>query len=453
MSKRSSKPRKRQKPVKLLTINPADIEKAVSCHRAGKLDKAERIYRRVLASDPNHVDALHFMGVLHHQCGRSHKASECIGKAIALQPDYVDAHNNLGNVLKETGRLDAAVRAYRRVVELVPTHADAWSNLGVVLRGQGSYDEALAAYAKAIEADTDHVIAWQNRGNLLAKLDRLDEAVAAYLKVLELQPHDTYAYDLLGKTLYRAGRVEEAVGVYRKWLAADPDNSVARHMLAACTGDAAPERAPDRYVRDIFDGFAGSFDQVLDRLHYRAPRLIAGVLDRYYATPDADMDVVDAGCGTGLCGDFLRPLARRLTGVDLSPGMLAKARGRGLYDQLFEAELTAWLAMRTDNCDLIVSADTLVYFGELVPVLTASCGAMRPGGLLVFTLEETDTTGSDSGYRLDPSGRYCHTEEYVTSALAQAGLQSEGIDRVVLRQERAQDVAGMLVTARKLKSN
>jgi predicted TPR repeat methyltransferase len=449
MSIKSSKPRKRQKPVKLRRVTPAGIEKAVSCHRAGKLDKAERIYRRVLASDPDHADALHFMGVLHHQCGRSEKAIECIGKAIALRPDYVDALNNLGNVLKETGKLDAAANVYRRVVELVPGHADAWSNLGVVLRGQGSYAEALAAYAEAIDTDANHVIAWQNRGNLLAKLDRLDEAVAAYLKVLELQPHDTYAYDLLGKTLYRAGRVEEAVGVYRKWLVVDPDNAVARHMLAACTGNAAPERAPDRYVRDIFDGFAGSFDQVLDRLNYRAPRLIAGVLERFYATPDAALDVVDAGCGTGLCGDFLKPLARRLTGVDLSPGMLAKARGRGLYDQLLEAELTAWLATQANACDLIVSADTLVYFGELVPILSAACGAIRPGGLLIFTLEKTDTTENVSGYRLDPSGRYSHTDEYVTSALAQTGLQLEGIDCVVLRQERAQDVAGMLVTARK----
>lgn len=447
MSKKSSKPHKPRQ------VNSANIEKAVSCHRAGKLDEAARIYRRVLASDPNHVDALHFIGVLHHQCGRSHKAIECISKAITLRPDYVDAHNNLGNVLKETGRLDAAAKAYRHVVELAPSHAYAWSNLGVVQRGQGCYDEALAAYAKAIDADANHFIAWQNRGNLLAKLDRLDEAVAAYLRVLELQPHDTYAYDSLGKTLYRAGRTEEAVNVYRQWLAADPDNSVARHMLAACTGGAAPERAPDRYVRDIFDGFAGSFDQVLDRLHYRAPHMIAGVLDRIYTTTDTALDVIDAGCGTGLCGEFLRPLARRLTGVDLSPGMLAKARGRDLYDRLLEAELTVWLASQADTCDLIVSADTLVYFGELVPVLSAARGALRPGGLLVFTLEETGTTASDSGYRLDPSGRYCHTEEYVTRALALAGLQSGGIDRVVLRQERAQDVAGMLVTARKLKPN
>jgi predicted TPR repeat methyltransferase len=453
MSGKSTKPRKRHKPAKLRRVNPADIQKAVSCHRSGKLDKAQRIYRRVLASDPDHVDALHFIGVLHHQCGRSDKAIECIGKAIALRPDYVDAYNNLGNVLKETGKLEAATKAYRRVVRLVPAHADAWSNLGVVLRAQGGYDEALGAYTKAIEVDADHVIAWQNRGNLLAKLDRLDEAVAAYLKVLELQPHDTYAYDLLGKTLYRAGRVAEAVSVYRKWLAADTDNAVACHMLAACTGDAAPERAPDRYVRDIFDGFAASFDQVLDRLNYRAPRLIASVLDRFYETPDASLDVVDAGCGTGLCGDFLRPLARRLTGVDLSPGMLAKARGRGLYDQLLEAELTAWLATQADACDLIVSADTLVYFGELVPVLSAACGAMRSASLLVFTLEETEATGSDSGYRLDPSGRYSHTREYVTSALARADLQLVEIDRVVLRQERAQDVAGILVTARKPKSN
>ena len=114
--------------------------------------------------------------------------------------------------------------------------------------------------------------------------------------------------------------------MYRQWLEADAGSSVARHMLAACTGEAIPERASDGYVRDVFDAFAGSFDQVLDQLGYRGPGLIADLLDRALPLPDASLVVADAGCGTGLCADFLRPRARRLVGVDLSAGMLARAR-------------------------------------------------------------------------------------------------------------------------------
>ena len=102
-------------------------------------------------------------------------------------------------------------------------------------------------------------------------------------------------------------------------------------MLAACTGEAAPPRASDNYVRDTFDAFAGSFDQVLDQLGYRAPGLIGELLDRDLPAADASLMIADAGCGTGLCGEFLRPRAKRLVGIDLSPGMLARARARGKY--------------------------------------------------------------------------------------------------------------------------
>ena len=419
---------------------------AVSLHRSGKLDQAELLYQRLLAADPDHVEALHFLGVLHHQRGHSEQAVDYIQRALSLAPDYADAHNNLGNVLKETNQLEPALLAYRRVVSLNPLHADAWSNLGVLLRGQGDYDEADKAYARALRANPTHVVAWQNRGNLLARVGRLDEAIAAYVRALELRPGNTVVYDALGKTLYRARRIDQALHIYRQWLKADPGSNVARHMLAACTGDAAPERASDGYIRDVFDAFAGSFDQVLDRLGYRAPALIRESLDRFLPIPDASLDVADAGCGTGLCADFLRPRARRLVGVDLSAGMLARARERNVYDDLIEAELAGWLTAQPCAYDLIVSADTLCYFGSLEEPLSGAWAALRPGGLLAFTVEEASEAGQ--GYGLTASGRYSHSEAYVRDALRQAGLTLIEIQSVILRREGGQDVNGLLVSAR-----
>jgi predicted TPR repeat methyltransferase len=427
-------------------LNPGDVGRAVEYHRAGKLEKAGRLYARILKSNPDHVDALHFAGVLQHQRGYSDQAVRNIEHAVLLAPDYADAWNNLGNVLKETARLESAVRAYRKVIELQPAHADAWNNLGVVLRGQGLYEEAARAYDRCLEAAPAHVAAWQNRGNLLARMDRLEDAAQAYLRVLELRPHDPMAYDALGKTLYRAGRVDEALDVFRRWLQAEPSSSLARHMLAACSGEAAPERAPDDYVRALFDGFAGSFDQVLDRLGYRAPALIGDLLERELPPADGSLRIVDAGCGTGLCAEYLRPRAKRLWGIDLSPGMLARARSAGGYDELVETELVAWLERHHHRFDVIVSADTLCYFGSLHAAMAAAAGALRPGGLLAFTVERAD--GGVEHYRLDPSGRYSHTEACVRAASDAAGLKTPGIETVVLRQEAGRDVTGLLVSAR-----
>lgn len=427
--------------------NLADFRKAIALHRSGNLKEAEQRYQTILTANPGHVESLHFLGVLYHQCGQGDRAIANIERAILVAPDYADAHNNLGNVLMATNQLEPALRSYIRAVELVPGYADAWNNLGVVLRGLGQYDEAGRAYAHAISLNPRLVAAWQNQGNLSARRNRLDEAIAAYTQVLQLKPNDSAAYDALGRALYRSGNIERAIEVYQKWLQADPASSVARHMLLACTGSISPVRASDEYVRDIFDVFAGSFDQVLDQLGYRAPQLISKLLDKALPPADGTLMIADAGCGTGLCADFLRPRAKQLVGIDLSPGMLNKARARKKYDELVEAELTSWLARQDPVYDLIVSADTLCYFGALESVLMNAQEAMRPGALLAFTVERDDHGAA--AYQLNPSGRYSHTERYVRDCLADAGLNLLRIEQVELRRELGQVVIGFLVSATK----
>ena len=424
-----------------------DIDKAISLHRAGRLDDARRLYERILAADPRNASVWHFLGVLQHQSGNSNLGIASITRALDLDPHYADACNNLGNVYRETNQYDAALRAYERAVAIAPGHADAWNNIGVMRSGRGEYAEAEKAYARAVETDPAHLAAWQNRGNLAARAEEFDTSIAAYRRAIELRPGDTRAYNGLSRALYRAGRIDEAVAVYHEWLAVDPENPVARHMMAACTGATAPERASDDFVRHIFDAFAGSFERVLDQLEYRAPALIGEFLDRVVPATDAALVIADAGCGTGLCADFLRRRATRLVGVDLSAGMLAQARARRAYDELIESELAAWLAGRSQEFDLIVSADTLCYFGALEQALAGAARALRPGGRVVFTVERA--AGDVPDYHLDPTGRYSHAENYVRQVLAAAGLDSVAVERVVLRRERGQEVQGLLASARR----
>jgi len=82
------------------------------------------------------------------------------------------------------------------------------------------------------------------------------------------------------------------------------------------------------------------------------------------------------------------PYARRLIGVDISGSMLKKAAGRRLYDDLIKAELTEFLGRQAETYDVVVSADTLCYFGKLEPVFHAAAKALKEGGILAFTLED-----------------------------------------------------------------
>jgi predicted TPR repeat methyltransferase len=422
---------------------------AMRLHRGGNLDDAETIYRRILAIAPSDPDALHYLGILRYQRGGTSEAVELIRGAIESSPEYAEAHNNLGNVLQEAGRMEEAAVAYRRALDLRPDDAPTLNNLAVALRSLGQIEEAVALHRRAIALAPRYAEGHFSLGKALRQSGNLDGGIEAFRTAIELDPTHERAYTSLGRLLHRVGRDADAVRLFDGWLKQDPFNPVALHMRAASSGVDVPARASDGYVKQVFDALARDFDENLRQLHYQGPQLTIVALAADAGAPRQSFDVLDAGCGTGLCGALLRPYARRLVGVDLSSGMLAKARGRRVYDELIQAELTAYLASRPQAFDLIVSADTLIYFGDLGPVLAAAASALRAGGRLIFTVESADHDDRAvcAGYRINASGRYSHREAYLRAELARSGLTVGSITPAVLRQEGGWPVAGYVVVA------
>lgn len=424
------------------------LQLAMTDHQAGRLADAERRYRALLAGAPRHPDALHYLGVLLHQQGRSDAALPLIARALACAPGYVDARNNLGNVQKELGQMADAEQSYRTVIAVRPAFAPAWNNLGVVLKAQGRYADAAQAYRQCLTLAPESADCWLNLGSALKAHGDLQGAMTAYHQAILLAPQIADAYRNLGQALLTSGRHAEALDVYRQWQEQEPDNDAISHMIAAVAGGAVPGRASDSYVQTTFDRFASSFDDVLTGLDYRAPALCAALVESLLGPAAAHLAVLDAGCGTGLCAPSLLPYASTLDGVDLSPNMLEKAALRHSYRHLHEAELTAWLAMHPASYDLIVSADTLCYFGALEEVVIAAATALRPGGHLVFTLELTVDAVASPQFALNPHGRYSHAETYARKVLGEAGLAVLDVQHAVLRTELEMPVQGLVIGAR-----
>jgi predicted TPR repeat methyltransferase len=391
------------------TVHQA-MERGLALQREGQLDAADEIYQQILEHAPGYADAWHFRGLVALSRGQREEALVLIGKAIQTSPDYAAAYNNLGNVYFLMSRHREALAAWRLAVENDPGLAEAHFNLG--------------------------------RG--FAATDQVDQALAAFRKGLEVAPEKYDAYHRMASLLYGANRIEEAAQVFREWLAVEPDNDYARHMLASCTQEDIPLRASDSAVRRVFNGFAKDFDEQLQRLQYQAPALVAEGLKRVLGAPAGTLEVLDAGCGTGLCGPGLKPYAKRLVGVDLSSEMVKRAEARGIYDELAVEELTAFLRGRPAAFDLIASGDTVCYFGALEALMAAAAGSLRAGGHLVFTVER----GTEP-YHLNPHGRYSHTDTYVREAIGGAGMTTVMIASVFLRMEAGKPVAGLLVVARR----
>ena len=421
---------------------------AIEDHQQGRLTQAERRYRSILAAVPKHPDALHYLGVALHQQGRHDAALALIAQALAVAPDYIDARNNLGNVQKELGLAIDAEHSYRAVLAARPQFAPAWNNLGVVLKQQERYADAAAAYRTCLDLTPGFADCWINLGHALRALGEPEGAMSAYRKAIELAPQSLDAYRHLGQALVSCALYEQALDVYRAWQRQDPQDTAISHMIAALEGDTSPERASDTYVQGTFDRFASSFEDVLADLQYRAPSLCGELVEALLGKGEGAMAVLDAGCGTGLCAPVLQPYARVLDGVDLSPKMLELAAKRNSYRRLEAAELSAWLRANPASYDLIVSADTLCYFGALLEVVAHAAAALQPGGHLVFTLEETQEANEAPSFKLHPHGRYSHTEAYAREVLAQAGMMVLDMRRATLRVELGVPVAGLVIGAR-----
>jgi predicted TPR repeat methyltransferase len=430
-----------------LTLEEA-ISLAVLLQKNRQFDDAHEVYRRVLETAPDHPRALHYAGLLAHQQGRNDEGLALIERSLALVPDQADWYSNLGIVLQSDGRLDRAIDSYRRAIAIDPSHANAHNNLGVLLRATGQPVEAEAAYRAAIRLNPEHIDAYTNLGILLNGLKRAAEAAACYCRVITLRPKHREARKLLALAHSTLGEIGKAANILEEWLKEEPENPIARHMLAACTGRDVPDRASNGFIEATFDSFASSFESKLERLSYRAPALVAAMLADSGAEPSHRLDVLDAGCGTGLCGPMVAPFARRLIGVDLSEGMLTHAKEKNVYHALKKAELTEYLRDQREAFDLIVSADTLVYFGDLTGVISALAGALRPNGLAVFTLEEAVGDSAVVDYRLELHGRYSHAQTYIKRLLTLLSLPSK-IIQAELRTEAGAPVPGLVVRALK----
>jgi tetratricopeptide (TPR) repeat protein len=214
-----------------VTIEQA-LQLAIQHHHAGRLAEAEKIYRQILARQPNHPDALNLLGVLASQVGRHDDAIELIRRSLILRPDYVSALVNLGNILCIQGKFDEAAFTCRRAIDLNPSDAVALNNLGIALLGQGKADESAIAYRRAIQLQPGYPEAFNNLGNALKHQGQLDEAIVAYRQAIELKPNYVDAWINLGNAHKDLGQFEEAANAYRQAIQHDPRFAEAYSNLA-----------------------------------------------------------------------------------------------------------------------------------------------------------------------------------------------------------------------------
>jgi predicted TPR repeat methyltransferase len=349
-------------------------------------------------------------GVAHYEAGRLSQAERQFAGALALAPGRPSVLTNLGAVRLKLGRAAEALPLLQEAVAHEPRNAEALGHCGTALAELGRPREALEYFDRALAVDPGRAAAWMFRGSVLREL----------------------------------GRGEDAADSYRRALACGGDAELLRYYLAGLEGAQAPSRPPRHYVQALFDGYAGGFDEhLLKTLRYEAPRLL---VERIAASAPHFEHALDMGCGTGLCGAVLRPLAQRLTGVDLSPAMLENARALGVYDALWESDVVDFLASAADRFDCVIAADVFIYVGALDDVFRRLAERMTPLGVFAFTVEES-TAGE---FVLRQSLRYAHSEQGIRRLAREHDFRIDAIERRAVREDQRQPIPGLFCWLEKL---
>ncbi|MEI9803645.1 MAG: methyltransferase domain-containing protein [Pseudolabrys sp.] len=278
--------------------------------------------------------------------------------------------------------------------------------------------------------------------------DKGDLAGAADLlaQTLELAPRYAAAWFVLGETRERLDDRASAIAAFEQARAADPRDRHGAGLHLIRLGATPAAAMPEGYVRALFDGYAPGFDKALTQgLGYRAPELLLRAV-RAAAPGQKFAAALDLGCGTGLAGAAFKPLCKQLTGIDLSPAMLAQARAKKIYDRLEEGDVIAFLQAETVRYDLIVAADVFMYLDNLTRILKAAARVLEPGAWLAFSVE----THTGDGIILRDTLRYAHGGTHVREALAAAGLGVVSLDSASTRNEKGIPVPGLIVVAQRV---
>jgi predicted TPR repeat methyltransferase len=423
---------------------------------AGRLEEAEAHYNASLQALPGRPSTLANLAATRIARGRPQDALELLQVALDAAPQDAQAWSHQGMALAALGRDESAQASHARALQIDPQRPGDWLRRADALNRLGRHTEALMCLDRALAIQPRDAGLHVKRAQTLVAQQRLEPALQALEHALALDSSRPDAWSELGSLLSEMGRTEEALRSWQKALDCGGDEALLRYQMAGAHARLTPEdpslphapaHPPRHYVERLFDGYAKSFDDHLQRLEYRAPQTLANGLAALPLAVTSEgaqrsqyRHALDLGCGTGLCAAPLGPWTLRLTGVDLSAAMLTQARSLGRYDTLVQADLVEHLQHTCERHDLVVAADVFIYVGALDHVFAGVQRVIEPQGVFCCSVECIE---DDRDFALLPSLRYGHSQRYLRSLAQAHGFDAIRLEAGPLRRDERHTVRGL----------
>lgn len=375
------------------------------------------------------------------QTGNVARTEKCLREAVRLDPENASVLYNLGCALAANNKFDEAEHYLARVTMLDARHSSASDMLGQIHEQRGHVEQAKSYYENAVRGDSAESGHFRRLGVILLKSRNPAEAEKCFQEGIRLGVSDAKAFVELGRAQCELGKVAEAEQAFNRALQLNPDLRYAQFWLSAINDQSSTDAAKHRFVSRLFDGHAADFNEILvGQLGYKTPWLLADAM-KGIVGPGRLLDVLDLGCGTGLCANSFEEMTNSIDGVDLSGNMLDEARKLGKYRALVQGDLVEAMSGMKDRYDLVLAADVFVYVGGLERVFRSCKDLLNEGGYFAFTVEISD---HQDGYMLRATGRYAHSDIYIRQLAAGHGFDVIQHENTVLRTDAGSPIYGVV---------
>jgi predicted TPR repeat methyltransferase len=407
----------------------------------GRLAEAVESWQQAIRFKPDTAEFFNSLGMVHHARQAWGPAQDALEQALNLQPRFPAALTNLGMVYLVQRHPDEAMRCFQLSLRLQPADAFVQNALGEALFARGKIVEAGQCFRQALYYRPDFADALGNLARVCWAQERWQETADLLERSLPLKAADAWTLTTLAKVYYfKLRKPAESLHYLRQCLALDPANDRFRFMVEALSGTSTRPRMPAELATLMYDEDAEPWDRLMQQRNHQGPHWLKSALA--HEPPPRSLDVLDLGCGTGLCGAEFHDGARSLIGIDLSPKMLEKARARGIYNRLIRDDILKATRKFADRFDLVVASDVVMHLGELKTLFEAVHRALRPGGRFAFTADLHD---GPENYHLSPWLAYAHSRAYLRQLAAGPSWLEVTWKDVVFPRESGSHVAGLVV--------
>ena len=366
------------------------------------------------------------------------EALKKVNNLLKIQPNNADLHNNKGIILRALKKYNDALKCYKDAIIIDKNNPVYFNNRGNLYWDMGEEKLADKDYNKSLDINPKYYDALINLIKLRQYQELHEEAENLCLKALEINKNNNMGFKLLGISQINQRKIDLGIKNLNISQKIKFDRSI-EHQIDILKGKEV-DTTPMEFIENTFDHYANKFDHhLINILNYSVPNFIEKELNLIDKKIKFE-NVIDLGCGTGLCGKFLKNKSSNLIGIDISPRILEKADKKNIYDKLICSNFIDYLKKTSSQFDLFVAADVFIYTGEISETFDLIKKRASKESYFIFSTE----TLNQGNYKLQESGRFSHSENYIKQKSIENSMILISKKDIKVRKEKNKWIKGHL---------